>query len=63
MTEKAQAALLLDGARLQPIPGGNPPYFTGRELYVPPSEFPLFNALRADRQIEMLPTFDTPQAS
>jgi hypothetical protein len=52
----ATSALLSDGASINSIPQGRfPTEFPGRQLFVPPSGFPLFNRLRRAGKILVAP--------
>jgi hypothetical protein len=51
LSDAAVAELATAASVLAPVPGGNPPYFEGEELYVPPEAFGLFNKLRAGGEI------------
>ena len=44
LTGPAMAALIEAGAKVQAIPPGNPPYFGGPEMWIPPVAFAVFNA-------------------
>lgn len=53
--DDAMAELETAGARLRRIAGTPPPYFRGRELYVPPGAFQLFDRLRARGAVRARP--------
>jgi hypothetical protein len=55
--DPALAALLDAGARWQEVRKGPwPPLFVGRELYLPPAAFPVFNRLRREGLIRVTPS-------
>jgi hypothetical protein len=53
LTGAAREQLLSAGATQGRIPGGQPPYFVGEELFVPVVTFDLFNHLLVEREINV----------
>ena len=53
MDRNAFQRLLTAGAVRRPIPGRSPPFFKGRELFVTPAVFSLFDHLRSTGEIHV----------